>query len=49
MNKLHGTLLPLHCACMVGDADIAELLISKGARVRRSIQVNSSNENVFIR
>ncbi|XP_035827012.1 ankyrin repeat and SOCS box protein 8 [Aplysia californica] len=33
VNRLHGTLLPLHCACMVADSDVTELLINKGARV----------------
>ena len=33
VNRLHGTLLPLHCACMVGDSDCAELLIQRGAQV----------------
>ena len=34
MNRLHGTLLPLHCACMVSDSYILRLLLQKGARVR---------------
>ncbi|NWR40702.1 ASB8 protein, partial [Tachuris rubrigastra] len=29
----HGTLKPLHCACMVADADCVELLLQKGAEV----------------
>lgn len=33
---MHGTLKPLHCACMVADADCIELLLEKGAQVRRS-------------
>ncbi|XP_052812290.1 ankyrin repeat and SOCS box protein 8-like [Mya arenaria] len=33
VNRQHGTLLPLHCACMVSDSYILRLLISKGARV----------------
>uniref|UniRef100_A0A0B6Z561 SOCS box domain-containing protein n=1 Tax=Arion vulgaris TaxID=1028688 RepID=A0A0B6Z561_9EUPU len=33
VNHRHGTLLPLHCACMVGDSDILRLLLKKGARV----------------
>lgn len=33
MNCLHGTLKPLHCACMVADADCVELLLQKGAEV----------------
>lgn len=32
VNKLHGTLLPLHCACMVSDSYILRLLLQKGAR-----------------
>lgn len=33
VNCLHGTLKPLHCACMVADADCVELLLEKGAQV----------------
>lgn len=33
MNGMHGTLKPLHCACMVADADCVELLLQKGAEV----------------
>lgn len=33
VNRLHGTLLPLHCACMVSDSCILRLLLRKGARV----------------
>jgi len=33
VNKLHGTLLPLHCACMTGDAVIVEMLLQHGAQV----------------
>ncbi|XP_021354123.1 ankyrin repeat and SOCS box protein 8-like isoform X1 [Mizuhopecten yessoensis] len=33
VNRLHGTLLPLHCACMVTDMDTLKLLLEKGARV----------------
>lgn len=33
MNCTHGTLKPLHCACMVSDADCVELLLEKGAEV----------------
>lgn len=33
MNRMHGTLKPLHCACMVADADCVELLLEKGAEV----------------
>lgn len=34
VNRMHGTLKPLHCACMVADADCVELLLEKGAEVR---------------
>lgn len=34
MNCMHGTLKPLHCACMVADADCVELLLQKGAEVK---------------
>ncbi|PKK17871.1 ankyrin repeat and SOCS box containing 8 [Columba livia] len=30
---MHGTLKPLHCACMVADTDCVELLLQKGAEV----------------
>ena len=33
VNRLHGTLLPLHCACMVSDSDTLKLLLEKGAKV----------------
>lgn len=33
VNRLHGTLLPLHCACMVSDSYIVRLLLRKGAKV----------------
>ncbi|XP_063411852.1 ankyrin repeat and SOCS box protein 8-like [Mytilus trossulus] len=33
VNRLHGTLLPLHCACMVSDNETLKLLLDKGARV----------------
>lgn len=33
VNKLHGTLLPLHCACMTGDAEVVEMLLQHGAQV----------------
>lgn len=33
VNRLHGTLLPLHCACMVNDPDVALLLLQRGAQV----------------
>ncbi|XP_029433134.1 ankyrin repeat and SOCS box protein 8 [Rhinatrema bivittatum] len=33
VNCMHGTLKPLHCACMVADADCVELLLEKGAEV----------------
>jgi len=33
VNKLHGTLLPLHCACMTGDAVIVAMLLQHGAQV----------------
>ncbi|KAK3599024.1 hypothetical protein CHS0354_012506 [Potamilus streckersoni] len=32
VNRLHGTLLPLHCACMVSDSYCLRLLLQKGAR-----------------
>ena len=35
VNRMHGTLKPLHCACMVADADCVELLLEKGAEVRQ--------------
>ena len=35
---MHGTLKPLHCACMVADADCVELLLQKGAEVNTSLE-----------
>lgn len=35
VNRMHGTLKPLHCACMVADVDCVELLLEKGAEVRQ--------------
>ena len=37
VNRLHGTLLPLHCACMVSDSLILRLLLRKGAKVCLSV------------
>ena len=36
INRLHGTLLPLHCACMVADSYCLQLLLQKGAEVTHS-------------
>ncbi|MEE6525200.1 hypothetical protein FKM82_025065 [Ascaphus truei] len=33
VNCPHDTLMPLHCACMVCDAECVELLLENGARV----------------
>lgn len=33
VNLAHGTFLPLHCACMVGDANSVSILIKWGADV----------------
>ncbi|XP_063955317.1 ankyrin repeat and SOCS box protein 8-like [Lytechinus pictus] len=33
VNQLHGTLLPLHCACMTGEDDYVKLLLDHGAEV----------------
>lgn len=35
VNLAHGTFLPLHCACMVGDANSVSILIKWGADVSR--------------
>lgn len=35
VNQLHGTFLPLHCACMVGDATSVAVLLKWGADVNR--------------
>ena len=35
VNKLHGTLLPLHCACMTGDVQVVELLLQHNAQVSK--------------
>lgn len=33
VNRIHGTLLPLHCACMSGDPDCVKLILDHGAEV----------------
>ncbi|XP_013070616.2 ankyrin repeat and SOCS box protein 8-like [Biomphalaria glabrata] len=33
VNRRHGTLLPLHCACMSVESDAVKLLLCKGARI----------------
>lgn len=33
VNRQHGTLLPLHCACMVSDNYNLQMLIRKGAKI----------------
>ena len=33
VNRVHGTLLPLHCACMAGDVDNVKLILDHGAEV----------------
>lgn len=35
VNQSHGTFLPLHCACMVGDASSVAVLLKWGADVNR--------------
>lgn len=42
VNRMHGTLKPLHCACMVADVDCVELLLEKGAEVRHRRQLKHS-------
>lgn len=42
VNRMHGTLKPLHCACMVADTDCVELLLEKGAEVLQLRQMNRS-------
>ncbi|RMB90344.1 hypothetical protein DUI87_33230 [Hirundo rustica rustica] len=37
VNCLHGTLKPLHCACMVADADCVELLLQKEPRAQSPV------------
>lgn len=41
VNCMHGTLKPLHCACMVADADCVELLLQKGAEVKAFKEQNN--------
>lgn len=43
VNRMHGTLKPLHCACMVADVDCVELLLEKGAEVRHRRQLNTQH------
>ncbi|KAH9498594.1 hypothetical protein Btru_007700 [Bulinus truncatus] len=33
VNRRHGTLLPLHCACMSFESEVVRLLLLKGARI----------------
>uniref|UniRef100_A0A673U0J3 Ankyrin repeat and SOCS box containing 8 n=1 Tax=Suricata suricatta TaxID=37032 RepID=A0A673U0J3_SURSU len=40
VNCTHGTLKPLHCACMVADADCVELLLEKGAELLTSFHLD---------
>ncbi|XP_022098445.1 ankyrin repeat and SOCS box protein 8-like [Acanthaster planci] len=35
INRAHGTLLPLHCACMASDSECVKLLLKSGAEVNR--------------
>ena len=42
VNRQHGTLLPLHVACMVGDSYSLRLLLDRGARVCETIVCISS-------
>ncbi|CAL1548080.1 unnamed protein product [Lymnaea stagnalis] len=56
VNRRHGTLLPLHCACMVGDAEILRLLLLKGARVnevdgyeRTALHYASERDEICVR
>ncbi|XP_077561204.1 ankyrin repeat and SOCS box protein 8-like [Haemaphysalis longicornis] len=35
VNQAHGTFLPLHCACMMGDASSVAVLLKWGADVNR--------------
>lgn len=37
VNQPHGSLLPLHCTCMVSDAECLQLLLQNGARVSRNV------------
>uniref|UniRef100_A0A8I5NA86 Ankyrin repeat and SOCS box containing 8 n=1 Tax=Papio anubis TaxID=9555 RepID=A0A8I5NA86_PAPAN len=41
VNCTHGTLKPLHCACMVSDADCVELLLEKGAELSHWLEEQS--------
>jgi len=36
VNQPHGQLLPLHCACVVGDAKAVKILLENGAEVDKS-------------
>lgn len=33
VNRIHGTLLPLHCAAMMGHSECVQLLLNHGAQV----------------
>jgi hypothetical protein len=46
VNRLHGTLLPLQCACMVSDAYCLQYLLEKGALVSM-VHVMSVSPSIF--
>lgn len=48
VNRMHGTLKPLHCACMVADVDCVELLLEKGAEVRHRRRLNTQHFFFFL-
>ncbi|XP_053706439.1 cyclic AMP-dependent transcription factor ATF-7-like isoform X1 [Synchiropus splendidus] len=48
VNRMHGTLKPLHCACMVADADCVELLLEKGAEFHCKIFASMGDERPFV-
>ncbi len=41
VNRQHGTLLPLHTACMVSDSYCLQLLVERGAQVCIALSINS--------
>ena len=47
VNKEHGTLLPLHSACNVGDVEIVKLLLEHDANVSYHNAKKPAKKNVI--
>lgn len=48
VNRMHGTILPLHCTCMVSDEESLLTLIKRGARVsfKKCLSIDKYLKNV---